>query len=366
MSTLTLLSAAEPASPLVLVVRKAQAAKLIQELVQKGRDIKALRIRSLERLDTARQEKAAWVQDVMTVLLSVFSDSSAADHFNDWAPEVLPEYAPVDAFVEAFYAEVNHRIQRLKAILKYAADLPEPVMAAAPATEEPAPPVEPAPAQALSSEAAPVVSVPAKAAAPNVEPAEATAPVAAAQASGASRPATPTPARGKTVASAGAAAAQAAPPQPRPIVRPSRRLLLLQVQGSASAPANASVAKAMAAFAAHLGLEAVAVEVGANDVRSVCERLDQQRDAAFAVISSAPPDGSAAASGAGADAQFTLVLGFAIGRFGMRRVLLLGSAPLPGALNLCCIPFDAAGGWQLQLARQMKRAGIEIDLNRLC
>ena len=29
------------------------------------------------------------------------------------------------------------------------------------------------------------------------------------------------------------------------------------------------------------------------------------------------------------------------------------------------LPVDGSGGWQLHLARQMKRAGMDIDLNRL-
>ena len=30
------------------------------------------------------------------------------------------------------------------------------------------------------------------------------------------------------------------------------------------------------------------------------------------------------------------------------------------------LPLDPANGWHLQLARHLKRAGIEVDLNKLC
>ena len=55
--------------------------------------------------------------------------------------------------------------------------------------------------------------------------------------------------------------------------------------------------------------------------------------------------------------------------FGVPRVCVLcdGAAdPFADPHGVHCLPRDAANGWHLQLARTLKRAGIEVDLNKLC
>jgi hypothetical protein len=61
-------------------------------------------------------------------------------------------------------------------------------------------------------------------------------------------------------------------------------------------------------------------------------------------------------------------LGYAVGRLGADRVCVLHAegAPLCPESKIPHIPADAGGGWQLQLARQLKQAGLNVDLNKLC
>ena len=61
-------------------------------------------------------------------------------------------------------------------------------------------------------------------------------------------------------------------------------------------------------------------------------------------------------------------LGFCAGRLGIKRMCLMhssGHGAGGDGHGLPHVPVDPSGGWQLHLARQMKRAGCDVDLNRL-
>ena len=61
-----------------------------------------------------------------------------------------------------------------------------------------------------------------------------------------------------------------------------------------------------------------------------------------------------------------LETGFLLGALRGARVCLLlpASASAPGLDSLARIPLDAGGVWRLLLAREMKQAGLDIDLNK--
>ncbi len=108
-------------------------------------------------------------------------------------------------------------------------------------------------------------------------------------------------------------------------------------------------------FCAKLGFEVV--EISSDDPRTLTEQLDQRPQLDFGLILSradAPPK--------------PFELGYCVGRLGQKRVFVLSpsddklTADEHGLLH---IPLDPADGWQLHLARQLKRAGLEIDLNRV-
>lgn len=106
-------------------------------------------------------------------------------------------------------------------------------------------------------------------------------------------------------------------------------------------------------FLGNLGMEPAVL-----DVPSV-EKLDALRGAAYAVVLPAA-DGDASA--------LMLAVGFLLAALGRSRICLLAPADqaLPPALQGATrIAPDPAGGWHLVLAREMKRAGMEVDLNRL-
>ncbi len=87
------------------------------------------------------------------------------------------------------------------------------------------------------------------------------------------------------------------------------------------------------------------------------EGLESLRGAEFAVV----------IPSADADAALLLQIGFLLGAVGRKRVcVLLSGEPqaVPVLDGLACHALDAGGLWRLLLARAMKQAGLEVDLNR--
>jgi hypothetical protein len=87
-----------------------------------------------------------------------------------------------------------------------------------------------------------------------------------------------------------------------------------------------------------------------------------QSSASFALLFTNASDES---SSHNADALFDL--GCCVGRLGASRVLVLhrDGQPHTDRFGLTHVVFDPHEGWQLQLARQLKRAGVDVDLNKL-
>jgi hypothetical protein len=59
-----------------------------------------------------------------------------------------------------------------------------------------------------------------------------------------------------------------------------------------------------------------------------------------------------------------LELGFLLAALGRSRLIVLQPGEGSGLAGLPHQPMDAAGLWRLLLAREMKKAGIAVDLNR--
>lgn len=84
-------------------------------------------------------------------------------------------------------------------------------------------------------------------------------------------------------------------------------------------------------------------------------------DASVFVVPSQPSDPAASR-------MALFQLGCAVGRLGAKRVCVLhpAGAPLCPESNVTHLAADPAGAWQLQLARHLKQAGLNVDLNKLC
>src|SRR6476469_1989245 len=108
-----------------LMVPKAVASQHIRAHIQRGIAIRRQRIRYIEDLEDVRALKGEWVNSYTETLQQLFSHTDIADECNDWIGKVYPEYSDVALFVEAFYEEMDYRIQKLRTVLKRLEDMGE-------------------------------------------------------------------------------------------------------------------------------------------------------------------------------------------------------------------------------------------------
>ena len=124
----------------------------------------------------------------------------------------------------------------------------------------------------------------------------------------------------------------------------SQRILILGNAGDAAVQAIE--------FLEDLGLEPAILDTPSVD------QLDALRDAAFALVLPSEDTESGATM---------LAIGFLLAVLGRSRICLLSEpgqtvpAALEGALT---ITPDDSGIWRLLLGRELKRAGLDVDLNR--
>jgi pyruvate/2-oxoglutarate dehydrogenase complex dihydrolipoamide acyltransferase (E2) component len=311
-------SQASAAATAKLVIPRDRAITQIRAQLEKGLEIKRTKIRYVSDLERAREAKGEWTTTVMTLLKGMFSNGAVADECQNWVGKVLPEYADLNLFIEHFYDEMDQRLRKLHHVLRRVQDLPDdnmkPTITAV--STKPAPVTAPPPASSPD-----FFDAPAKVHAP--------APAAAA-------PAT---------ASRGA-------PATTPSMRPKTGAFVVYED-------DARAQAAVRDFCTKLGFEIAEINGSGGDAskNTLVEQLDQRPNLDFGLILSradAPPK--------------PFELGYCVGRLGLKRVFVLSASDdrlTADEHGLLHIPLDPADGWQLHLARQLKRAGLEIDLNRV-
>lgn len=134
----------------------------------------------------------------------------------------------------------------------------------------------------------------------------------------------------------------------------------------------------VARFIEHCGLQPVILHEQADQGRTIIEKFEQTSDVGFAVILLTPDDLGGLAPAAGgttldnakprARQNVILELGYFIGKLGRKGVCALkkGDVDLPSDFSgVVYTPYDGADeGWKIKLAREMKAAGLEVDLNK--
>ena len=127
-----------------------------------------------------------------------------------------------------------------------------------------------------------------------------------------------------------------------------------------------------ARFLEKIGLEAIILSEQPNAGRTIIEKLEDHADVAFAVVLLTPDDvGASKAKPADlrdrARQNVILELGYFFGRLGRGHVAALyqGDMELPSDVHgFLYTAFDSNGAWKLLLAREMKAAGMDVDINK--
>ncbi len=129
--------------------------------------------------------------------------------------------------------------------------------------------------------------------------------------------------------------------------------------------------EAAARFVARLNLEPIILHEQPNGGRTIIEKLEEHLDVDFAIVLLTPDDVGAISTDPAnlksrARQNVVLELGLFLGALGRNKVCALhkGALELPSDFaGVVYVPMDDAGGWRLLLAREMKQAGMAIDLN---
>jgi predicted nucleotide-binding protein len=413
------------AKPLKLLVHRAEAVKFIQGQIEKGNQLREQKIRSATGLERAREQKLEWTQATTVMLSRIFESDSVIEEYNAWKGKILPEFADLDRFIEHFYDEMDQRIGKLQAIIKRVETEPDVVRrkdlsdaqshsasrALAQGPAHVAHPHRQSPVTLSSMDqpvpsAAPIVtprnvhnaghshhqSVSAHGhqishatshttpqmrtePAPVARPTPTPAPISHAPVSHA--PAAHAPMSHASHASSSHSSAshsshsRSEPSRPEPIsassAGPVSRVGVLIIHER-----DEDVEKALASFIRRLGFELLLINDNTEGIKSAIERIGQQTQIGFAMLLASAEDIAGAQALdqplSPAARRNAFDMGFCCGKLGPDRVCVLhmSSAGLFHDENgVNYIPIDAAEGWQIQLAKQLRRSGLDVDLNKV-
>jgi predicted nucleotide-binding protein len=127
----------------------------------------------------------------------------------------------------------------------------------------------------------------------------------------------------------------------------------------------------VAGFLRKLDLSPIILHEHANEGRTIIEKFeDKSSDAGFAVVLLTPDDvGGTDATKLQPRARQNVILelGYFVAKLGRKRVCALkkGDIEVPtDYIGVGYVNLDLKGGWRLELAREIKAAGIDVDLNK--
>jgi predicted nucleotide-binding protein len=397
-----------PTKPLKLLMHRSEAIKFITTQIEKGNALREQKIRSATGLERAREQKLEWTQSTTVVLSKIFESDWVIEEYNAWKGKILPEFADLDRFIEHFYDEMDQRIGKLQAIIKKVETEPDMVRrkdlshanaqshsASHAVTQGPSLAATPRNQQSVTLTAldqpvpAPAPSMSSGVVTPRTEP------------SPQHVPRTPTHAQSvshtqHTRHSQHVQHTQHTQPAPVPQERPAPQQAVSQ-QVVSHQPVSLSsmhhvssqqttsrvgvliiherdedVERALSQFVRRLGFELMLINESTEGIKASIERLGQQTQIGFAMLLASAEDIAGAQSldqplsPAARRAAFDM--GYCCGKLGPDRVCVLhiSSAGLFHDENgVNYIPIDAAEGWQIQLAKQLKRSGLDVDLNKV-
>lgn len=136
---------------------------------------------------------------------------------------------------------------------------------------------------------------------------------------------------------------------------------------------DAGTKEAVARFISALGFDPVVLHEQPNQGKTIIEKFEAHADVGFAVVLFTPDDvghpaGAPDKAASRPRQNVVLELGFFLGSLERGRVCVLyrHGVEIPSDYSgVLFVPFDDAGAWRFLLAKEMKAAGLNVDLNKV-
>lgn len=359
-----------------LVISRDEAKTLLQQQLDKGIALRNVKIRTVQELEKARELRMDWSQFTTAMLNQMFDTEAVAEEYNNWVGKILPEFAKLEQFIEQFYDEMDQRLNRLHAILEHVNNRPD-VVAGRQAQQGHSHSHHSAGHASYSS--GPVHGSHNSHSSSNRVASAAAQPVH--QSRMAQHEPAPEPVRPRVEEKK----PMVAPSQPSPEHHPIPRAPQQMPAAAPKRPGGARngllivhqrdemIEKAVTSFGTKLGLE-MSIVYEPEGSKALLDKLAHQPGLTFVTILASNEYINGARRGN--DEQFAVTssraifeMGYCVGRLGADKVIVLhtsGMGLFEDEFGILYIQIDQSDGWQLQLARHWKRAGVEVDLNKLC
>ena len=119
-----------------------------------------------------------------------------------------------------------------------------------------------------------------------------------------------------------------------------------------------------------MGLEAVILHEQANNGKTIIEKFEENSDVSFAIILMSPDDlgkqKCAVDLNPRARQNVIFELGYFMGKLGRSKVCALVKDSVEKPSDIAGVLYiDFNNGWKLELAKELKTSGFEIDMNKV-
>ncbi|MFD4706087.1 TIR domain-containing protein [Gottfriedia sp. NPDC058432] len=133
------------------------------------------------------------------------------------------------------------------------------------------------------------------------------------------------------------------------------------------------VKQTVARFVEKQGLEAIILNEQGSGSRTVIEKIEEYSDVKFAIVLFTPDDvgfkkGDMEGAKPRARQNVMLELGYFLGKLGRNKVVVLrkDDVEIPSDFSgVLYIPLDSEGAWRYKAGKEMKLAGLDIDMNKI-
>jgi hypothetical protein len=349
-------------SPSKLVVPREEAIRKIREQIDLGRNLRDQKMFSMADLESAQKRMTDWFDINVQLLTRLFSNSFFKEEYSMGLSSDMDSAITFSLKEKYFKEDMNEQIGRLESFLERLRLIPE--MKAGELTEQEL--VEETIKQEQPKQIQPSEVHPREAVTRELKPRE--EPIQ-------EKPSEEPPSEEKPPKEEPSREV----PETRKLVReepppttvfnqselPGGHILLIHGRDEATK-------ETVSEFIENLGLRASILHEQPNGGRSIIEKFGEPSTIDFVIILFTPDDIAAPRSKpkerqTRVTQNVIFEFGYFLGKLGQGRVCVLykeGVEILSDYPGIMYIPMDSRGGWRLLVAKEIKQAGIEIDLNK--